>query len=356
MGWRAWVSPASLKSFIISSFSYLLAMLKVIVIGLGPIGLNAARAVRGDPGMKLVGLVDLDPSKLGKTLAELSGGSKDKGPKVVASIKETLSAKPQAAIVTTGSHFDKVASTLRQCIKDKLHVVSSCEEMSFPAFRHKALASKIDSEARKKKVALLGTGVNPGFVMDLLPAVLSSMVTQVTGVKVIRRLDAAKRRQPLQAKVGATMTVEHFNDLARQGKIGHMGIGESVAMIARAFDRTAKPADVKITLDPVVAQRPMDSLLGTIEPGMVCGMRNTARWSQNGFSIELDLTMAVGAEEAQDRVDLNGPVPLTLIIPGATPGDSATVAALINCIRLLPKVPPGLKTMLDVPPATCCRV
>jgi 4-hydroxy-tetrahydrodipicolinate reductase len=331
-------------------------MLKVIVVGLGPIGINAARAVREDPGMKLVGLVDLDPNKVGKTLDELTGGAKDKGPKVVASIGDTRRAKPQAAIVTTASHFDKVAPTLRECIKHRLHVVSSCEEMSFPAFRHKALAKKIEGEARKKKVALLGTGVNPGFVMDLLPAVLSSMVTQVTGVKVIRRLDAAKRRQPLQAKVGATMTAEHFNGLAHQGKIGHMGIGESVAMIAAAMNRTAKPADVKITLDPVIAEREMDSLLGMIQPGMVCGMRNTAKWSRDGFSIELDLTMAVGADDAQDRVELSGPVPLTLVIPGATPGDSATVAAMINGVRLLPKVTPGLKTMLDIPPASCCRI
>jgi 4-hydroxy-tetrahydrodipicolinate reductase len=330
-------------------------MLKVIVIGLGPIGLSAARAVRDDPGMKLVGLVDLDPSKVGKTLDELCGGARDRGPKVVASIKETRRAKPQAAIVTTSSHFDKVAPTLRECIKHKLHVVSSCEEMSFPGFRHKALARKIDAEARKRKVALLGTGVNPGFVMDLLPAVLSSMVTQVTGVKVVRRLDAAKRRQPLQAKVGATMTPQHFNELARQGKIGHMGIGESVAMIASALGRTAKPQDVTITLEPVIAARVLDSLMGTIQPGMVCGMRNTARWEQGGFSIELDLTMAVGAEDAQDRVELNGPVPLSLVIAGATPGDSATVAAMINCVRMLPRVAPGLKTMLDVPPATCCR-
>jgi 4-hydroxy-tetrahydrodipicolinate reductase len=331
-------------------------MLKVIVIGLGPIGLNAARAVQMDPGMKLVGLVDVDPNKLGKTLEELAGQPKGKGPRVVTSIKETLRARPQAAILTTASHFDRVAPTLRECIKHSLHVVSSCEEMSFPAFRHKALTRKIDAEARKKKVALLGTGVNPGFVMDLLPAMLSSMVTQVTGVRVTRRLDAGKRREPLQAKVGATMTSEHFNDLKKHVKIGHMGIGESVAMIAAAFDRTAKPADVTITLEPVIAQREMDSLLGRIEPGKVCGMRNTASWNQDGFSIELDLTMAVGAEDAQDRVELSGPVPLTLVIPGSTPGDSATVAAMINCVRLLPKVTPGLKTMLDIPPATCRRI
>jgi 4-hydroxy-tetrahydrodipicolinate reductase len=327
-------------------------MLNVIVIGLGPIGINAARAVQQDKGMKLVGLVDVDPSKLGKSLTQLSERAATGGPKVVSSIAETISKKPQIAIVTTASQFDRVAPTLRECIKRRIHVVSSCEEMSFPAFGHKKLAAQIDAEARKKRVALLGTGVNPGFVMDLLPLVLSSMVTKVTGVKVIRRLDAAKRRLPLQAKVGATMTPEHFRDLANQKKIGHMGIGESVAMIARGLGREAKPRDVKITLDPVIADRELDSALGKISPGMVCGMRNTASWAGKDLSIELDLTMAVGTPDAQDRVELSGPVPLTLIIPGSTPGDTATVAAMINCARLLPNVTPGLKTMLDIPPAT----
>jgi hypothetical protein len=329
-------------------------MLNVIVIGLGPIGINAARAVREDPGMKLVGLVDLDPDKIGKTLDELSGGAKGKGPKVSASLP-TTSGQPTVAIVTTTSFFDRIAPTLRECMKRKMHVVSSCEEMSFPRFRHKKLAEKIDAEAQQKKVALLGTGVNPGFVMDLLPLVLSSMVTRVDAVKVTRRLDAAKRRQPLQAKVGATMTPEHFNELARQGKIGHMGIGESVAMIAAGLGREAKPKDVKITLDPVIADRKLDSLLGTIRPGQVCGMRNTATWIGRDLRIELDLTMAVGAPDPQDHVELAGPVLLRAVIPGSTPGDSATVASLINCTKLLPFVSPGLKTMLDMPPASCRR-
>lgn len=321
-------------------------MVNVIVVGLGPIGINAARAVQEDRGMKLVGLVDIDPRKTGKRLDEIP-----RGPKVVTQIRETLAKKPAVAILTTASHFDRVEPTLRECIKHRIHVVSSCEEMSFPSFRHQRLAKQIDAEAKKKKVALLGTGVNPGFVMDLLPLVLSSMVAKVAGVKVIRRLDAGTRRLPLQAKVGATMTPEHFRDLAKQGKIGHMGIGESIAMIAAGLGRQARPQAVKISLDPVIAERELDSGLGAIQPGQVCGMRNIARWSGDGLSIELDLTMAIGAEDPQDRVELSGPVPLTLIVPGSTPGDSATVAALVNCARLLPRVSPGLKTMLDMPPA-----
>jgi 4-hydroxy-tetrahydrodipicolinate reductase len=189
--------------------------------------------------------------------------------------------------------------------------------------------------------------------MDLLPLVLSSMVTKVTGVKVTRRLDASTRRLPLQAKVGATMTPEYFKELAADGKIGHMGIGESVAMLAAGLGRgNVKPSDINITLDPVIAPREMNSALGPIPQGMVCGMRNIARWAGKGLTIELDLTMAIGAQDPQDRVELSGPTPLTLIIPNSTPGDTATVAALMNCARVLPRVSPGLKTMLDLPPAS----
>jgi 4-hydroxy-tetrahydrodipicolinate reductase len=342
-------------------------MLKVIIIGLGPIGINCAKAVRDDPGMKLVGLVDLDPHKQGKSLNELSvetkmsrlvpepikparGRAGSMPPKIVSAL-DAIPTKADLAIITTTSRFDQIAATLRECMKHHLHVLSSCEEMSFPRFRHEKLAARIDAEAKRAKVALLGTGVNPGFVMDLLPVVLSSMVQQVSGVKVIRRLDAGKRRLPLQKKVGATMTPRQFNDLAGQGNIGHKGIGESVAMIAAALGKIAKTSDVKITLEPVIARRKLSSQLGIIQPGMVSGMRNTATWQDKNLRIELDLTMAVGADDPQDRVEISGPTPLIATIADSIPGDSATVAALVNCARLLPTLPPGLKTMLDLPPA-----
>jgi 4-hydroxy-tetrahydrodipicolinate reductase len=331
-------------------------MLNVIVVGLGPIGINAARAVTEDKLMTLVGLVDVDAGKLGKTLDELDGKSKGAGPVVVKSICEAVGGGAQVAIVTTTSRFDRMTPTVRECIAQKLHVVSSCEEMSWPRYLHAKLSDELDAEAKEAGIAMVGTGVNPGFVMDLLPIVLASMVAHVTGVKVIRRLDAAKRRKPLQEKVGATMTAEHFKGLAAKGEIGHQGIRESVAMIAAGLGRTVETGSVKTTLDPVIADRELSSLMGAIKPGMVCGMRNTAKWSGQNLSIELDLTMAVGAEDPQDRVELSGPVPLSLVVPGATPGDTATVSSLINCARMMPHVTPGLKTMLDMPPVGCRRI
>lgn len=318
--------------------------MNVIVIGLGPIGLEAAKAVQEDKGMKLVGVVDVDPTKVGKKIGTL--------PRTVGHLEETLPKKPRVAIISTTSSFRHIVPLLLDCMWHGIHVVSSCEEMSDPWFRNPKLADQMDAEAKHRKVGLLGTGVNPGFVMDLWPVVLSSMVRKVEAIRVVRRLDAGKRRVPLQAKVGATMTASHFRGLAREGKIGHMGIGESVSLIAKALGKAAHPKDVKITLDPVIARKPMKSALGPIKAGMVCGMRNTASCEVGGLSIHLDLTMALGVTDSEDRVEIDGPVPLKAIIPGSTPGDSATVAALVNCARLIPTVSPGLKTMITLPPAS----
>jgi 4-hydroxy-tetrahydrodipicolinate reductase len=256
------------------------------------------------------------------------------------------------AIVTTTSKLDRMAATLREAMGLGLHVVSSCEEMSWPKYRHAVLAEQLDAEARRAGKALLGTGVNPGFVMDLLPVVLSSMVLKVDRVRAVRRVDASTRRKPLQQKVGATMTRDEFFALKQKGEIGHQGLAESVAMIAAGLGREAKPGSIEVTLEPVVAERRIDSAMGVIEPGRVCGMHNVGRWSDSSLSIELDLTMAVGLEGPRDVVEIGGPVPLKLEIPGGTPGDTATVAALVNCARQVARGgKSGLLTMLDIAPA-----
>lgn len=328
--------------------------MNIIVIGLGPIGLSVAAAVQRDPGMNLAGLVDLDPTKVGKTLKQLHDPAAPGGPSVVRTLDELPSF--DLAIVGTTSYFADVAPLLRELIARKAHVVSSCEEMLWPWYRNPALADEIDVLAKESGVALLGTGVNPGFVLDSLPLVLSSMVLEVKSVRAVRRLDARKRRRPLQQKVGATMTVQHFNALKAEGKIGHKGMAESVAMVAAGLGVTIKPGSVEELLEPVVADRDIDSMLGTIRPGQVAGMHNVGKWSDGTLSIELDLTMSCGVTDSGDHVYLDGPVPLELHIPGSTPGDSATVAALVNSARILPKATPGLRTMLDVGRIAAARI
>jgi 4-hydroxy-tetrahydrodipicolinate reductase len=311
------------------------SLLNVSIVGLGPIGLAAAQAVARDPGMNLAGLVDKSPDLV---------GTHSVGDLVVTSELDDA----DVAIVCTTSNFDEMVPILDAAMQNGTHVVSSCEQMLWPSYRHPELADEVDQRARAAGVTLLGTGVNPGFALDVLPVVLSSMVLEVRKIKAIRRVDASTRRKPLQAKVGATLTPEAFAERKAADTIGHRGMAESVALVAAALGREIEPGGVTETLEPVLAETPTVSALGTIQPGQVAGIHNVGKWQGDGLSIDLDLIMSVGWPEPHDSVEIDGPVPLSLRIDGGTPGDTATVAALVNAARFMPHCQPGLRTMLDL--------
>ena len=332
-----------------------MSLIRVILIGIGPIGFACARAVRADRAMDLVGLVDTDENKIGKTLDELGGrtDSTVAGPKVTGDLGEALKTDADVAIITTSSQFDKVYPTIRKCIERGLAVVSSCEQMIWPWYRHASLADQLDAAAKHANCAVLGTGVNPGFVMDSLAVSLSTMVRRVDSIRCVRKVDASLRRGSLQMKIGATLKREQFEDLAKARQIGHQGIGESVAMLGAGLGVHVEPGSVHETLEPVIAEKAIPSALGLIEPGAVCGIHNIAKWEGDGPRIELDLTMAVGQTNAMDKIIVQGPVQLHIKIPGAIPGDSATVGVMVNHVRIVANARPGLLTMLDVPIAGC---
>lgn len=341
-------------------------MIRILVVGLGPIGVSIARAIASEGGMELAGLVDADPHKRGRTLAELTGqtGVAEPEPssaslverRVASTIDEAVheAGSPiDAAVLATTSRFADLLPLVDQCLGHRIAVISTCEELLWPWYRHEAAARELDGRAASAGVAVLGTGVNPGFVMDVLPVAVGSMLRRVTAVRCVRRVDAALRRGPLQKKIGATLGVEAFADLKRRDAIGHRGLAESLALLAAGMGRRVQPGAVDETLEPVLAEQPQPSALGVIKPGQVAGIHQVARWSGDGLTVELDLTMAVGAADPVDKVKLEGPVSLTLKIPGGVPGDSATVAALLNNLPALVRASPGLRTMLDVPVAGC---
>lgn len=336
-------------------------MLGVIIVGLGPIGVACARAVLEESDLKLVALIDQDQTKLGKTLDQLGESSDqeqdpDEEPcpiRVTSSIDDASARDAQVAIVTTTSRFDVASVTITELVARGLHVISSCEEMVWPWYQHDALAQKLDAHATAAGKVVLGTGVNPGFVMDSLAVTLASVVRRATGVRCTRRVQAGTRRRALQAKIGATLRIDRFAELKSQKKIGHVGLPESVALLAAGLGYRVEPGSVVETLDPVIATTATPSAIGLIEPGLVSGIHNTATWYSRGFSVTLDLWMAVGLPDPKDVLEIEGPVQLHMKIPGSIPGDSATVAIIINAIHRLSSLSPGLRTMLDVPPLGC---
>lgn len=323
--------------------------LRLIQFGLGPIGCACVTALLSDARFKLVGAIDVDPAKVGRDVGEVAGIGKKTGVIVTADTAKFIRrARADAVLHTTSSSLPAVAPQLETLIRARVNIVSSTEELSYPWRRHPALSKRLDKLAAKHGVRLLGTGVNPGFVMDALPVMLATATLGVTEIRLTRRVDAALRRGPLQRKVGCGMSVGDFNKRARAGLIGHVGLVESLLMTAHGLGwQLTRFTD---TIKPVVATRAIHTNHVSAKKGEVCGIRqNAVGVATDGKRITLSLEMSLGAKDPRDEIVITGTPDLHIVIPGGTRGDQATVACLINAVPRLLGTTPGLKTLLDLP-------
>ena len=315
--------------------------LRVVQIGLGPIGQGMVREIAARSRLELVAAVDINPKLKGADAGTVSGLDQPAGVRVVSSLEE-LGADADLACVTTGSDLNAVVSTLVACCERGLGVVSTCEELSYPWDTAADLAHRIDEAARGAGVAVLGTGVNPGFVMDLLPVVATGPCSRVESIRVERFQDASKRRLPFQAKIGAGLDRDAFEANARGGSIRHVGLTESMHMIARRLGW-----EIECTSDQ-------------IEPVMhgerVAGLHQVGRaWSEGRIVIELDFHAEMGLADPRDRIIVRGVPALEMVVPGGIHGDIATCAITVNCMPLIVDARTGLRTMIDIDPVSCFR-
>ena len=329
--------------------------IRVLQLGLGPIGVSSAELVLQRDELELVGAVDYDPQKAGRTVGELIGSTSCAVP-IVADLAAALGeSRPDVVLQTTGSRLPQVADQLKCCIRGGASVVSSCEELLYPWYRHADLAEELDTLARARGIRVLGTGVNPGFVMDLIPVVVSASCKRIESVYVERVVDASTRRGPLQRKVGAGMDASHFRELAAEGKIGHVGSCESASLILRGLGWRAD--SLTETIEPVIADRMIQTDFVRVEPGHVAGIHQIAVATRDDAEIvRLDLKMYVGAKEPHDRVRLAADPPMDVLFEGGVAGESATIANLINTVPRLIALQPGIRTVLDLPAAAGGRV
>lgn len=323
--------------------------IRVIQVGVGPIGQRVVRYAIERDGVEVIGAVDPDPAMRGKDLGPVCGLGDEVGVAIAPLLDAAMNAvTPHVAVLTTTSSLERAAPQIEELLSYKLPVVSTCEELSHPWATAPALAERIDRAARAAGVAVLGTGVNPGFLMDALPIFLTAVCQEVTAVKVARRQDATFRRVPFQRKIGAGLTLAEFEDKKKAGTLRHVGLTESIRMIAGALGWTLdKTEDV---LTPVVADRKIDSGFRPIEPGMAAGVRQIGRgWRGGQVVIELEFVATVAQPEPADEVEIVGTPSLRSVIPGGVNGDVATCAITINALRSILTAPPGLRTMADMP-------
>lgn len=334
-------------------------MLRLAQIGLGPLGrmIVADAAARGIA--EVDACVDIDPALAGKPLADAVPGCKFPA-RIVPSLDDVADwSQHDCAVVATSSDLPRCAGTLRDLLTRGVSIVSTCEELLYPWLRHAELAEELHALAVRHGARLVGTGVNPGFMMDMLPVAATAVCRNVRRVHVWRIQDASPRRIPFQKKIGAGLDDAQFAARIADGSLRHVGLGESLHFVGHylglAIDRWEE------TIEPVKATRELKCDLGPIGVGRAAGVRQVARgWSKAAGAepvVTLEFQAAIGQSDPrpQDRIRIEAEPVIDMTIEGGVHGDVATTAITLNTIRSLLSAPPGLHTMATIPPVRSLR-
>jgi 4-hydroxy-tetrahydrodipicolinate reductase len=323
--------------------------IRAVQYGVGPIGAAIVRLMWKKKSIEIIGAIDSDPAKAGRDLGDVvDAPDAPWGVPIAADAAEMLGESADVVIHSTSTLLPSVMDQLMACLSAESCVVSTCEELAYPFRKYPELAAKLDAEAKTWGVALIGTGINPGFVMDKLLITLSAASQEIECARAIRIVDAAKRRMPLQRKVGAGMSVEEFRAEVAAGKIKHHGLPESVAMVSDALGLGVD--EITETIEPVVARERVKTEFLEVAAGQAAGVHQIARgFAGREEKIYMELQMYVGAQEPADTVEIIGNPNMKLTIPGGTHGDIATASVVVNCIPAILDAPAGLRTSRDLP-------
>ena len=323
--------------------------IRVLHFGLGPIGAAVVRQCAARRGFRIVGAVDIDPAKAGRDLGEVAGvGRKLKVPVSEDAKKAIKASKPDVVVLCTQSSLKKVMPQMEAILKLKVPIVSTTEELAYPTKGNMKYARAIHEMAKKARVVVLGTGVNPGFTMDALPITLTGVCERVESIRVDRIQDARVRRLPFQQKIGAGLTREQFQKKVDDGSVRHVGLAESISMIADAMGW--KLDKITDEIQPKIATETVASEFLAVDPGYVCGIVQDGVGYRDGQAIiTLHMEAYLGAPESFDAVQVAGSPALNMKIAGGVHGDVATASITVNSIPKILEVAPGLHTMRDMP-------
>lgn len=325
--------------------------IRVVCYGVGAVGIRIAKLLLEKKGLEIVGAIDVAPDKIGKDLGEILDIGKKLGI-VVSDDVDSVMRKACADVVihATSSYLKDVYPQIAPIAKFGVNVISTCEELSYPYLSEPELAKKLEALGVKYAMSFLGTGINPGFLMDTLVITLTGVCQKINKIKVERVMNAATRRIPFQKKVGAGLTTTEFKKKMDTRQItGHVGLEQSIAMIAAALRWQLDEIRVD-SVEPVVAEQEVRSEAITVKKGQVAGLKQTARGiMKHKDMITLDFQAYIGAKDEYDAITIDGVPPIHQKISPCVHGDHATVAMIVNSIPKVMNASPGLLTMKDLP-------
>jgi 4-hydroxy-tetrahydrodipicolinate reductase len=296
----------------------------VICLGLGAIGAPIAEAFLGNEQFSVAAVID--PALAGQPFDGLT---------VAGSLADADVADAEVAVLATGSRVEAIAPQVEELVGRGLDVVSTAEELTFPWLAAGAEAAAIDRAARRTASTVVGTGVNPGFLMDFLPVALGGATIAPLRIHVTRRADLSKRRAKLSEKLGVGLDVDDWERQGGREKLGHVGLLESAYLCAAGLG--AEPDKATFTREPVCA--------GTT----VIGVHELAELVlPGGGSVTLELIFSVGNTD-EDVIEVEGRDRLRLVAQDGVPGDSATIARVLHTARTVGAMPEGLRLPLEIP-------
>ena len=306
----------------------------VIIQGLGPMGKEILKAANQDPKLSVVGVVDIDSSLVGTRLRD---HDLEPGNIVVSPILETGDSA-DVVLHATGSYLESVASQIQDALAKGFNVVSTCEELSFPFIRHPSISETLNGLALDRGLTVVGTGVNPGFLMDRLPLAMASISHSIQSIRVERVQDPTSRRRPFQVKVGMGISAKEFEELASSGSFGHVGLEESARLIAAGLEWDIEDWDHNI--EPVLAET------GEKVNGLIESLKAS---TADGRTLTLHFSAHSSVDESFDAIKIEGMPDVNLKITGGVAGDDATAASVLQAARVVKSARTGLISILELP-------
>jgi len=329
--------------------------IKVIIWGFGAMGAGAAESLISKTGVEVVGVCDINPKIVGKDMYEVLGAERNDKPAVIISddIDEVLKLGADICITATDSFTAKAFPRLKKVMEAGINVVSTAEEMAYPKAQEPKLAEELNRIAKENNVTILGTGINPGLMMDLLAVCISGAMTDLESVE-CRRVNSLSPFGPtVMEEQGVGMKVATFMEKVENGTMaGHVGFAESIGMIAEAVGWEVDKFEQQ--MEPIVTSIDRTSPYGFAAAGDVAGVNMTGQGFVDG---ELKLNMIhpqqiepeMEGTHTGDYIVLKGTPNVNMSITPEIDGGIGTIAMVVNMIPHVINARPGLKTMLDLP-------
>ena len=325
---------------------------RVVLWGLGAMGSGIAKALMKRSNVEIVGVLKATESHVGKTLAEAlgEGNCQVKITQDVAAVLQPGVA--DLAIISTASFTAAVKPQIEAAVRAGMHVITIAEEMAYPAAKSPELAKELDLLAKEYGVTVLGTGINPGFVLDSLIIALTGVCLEIESIHATRVNDLSEFGQMVMRTQGVGTTPQGFAAGLEDGSIvGHVGFPESMALIASSLGWQLD--EITETREPIISKVERVTPQVVVAPGMVAGCRHVAYGKEKGrVRIILEHPQQVRPElagvETGDYIRIKGTPDVNLAIQPEIPGGIGTIAMAVNMIPHVLEAAPGLTTMPEL--------